>query len=194
MRAMGRSVQEIEIKLPFASAASARESIESLGATERTPRLFEDNVVLDRDGGALERGGMVLRVRTKGDRAVLTLKTPVEGEHRHKVRNEDETTVGDAPTTLRLLQGLGYSPRWRYQKYRTVYTLRDLVICLDETAIGCFVELEGPPEQIDSVARQMGFTSAQYVCDTYRDLCEADAGRRGVPVGDLLLEPADSTS
>ena len=194
MPAMGRSAQEIEVKLPFASADSARESIEKLGAIESTPRLFEDNVVLDRDDGSLVRGGMVLRVRTKGDRAVLTLKTPVEGEHRHKVRNEYETTVGDAPATLLVLQGLGYTPRWRYQKYRTLYILGDLEVCLDETSIGCFVELEGPPEQIDGVARRMGFTSEQYVRDTYRDLCEADARRRGVPAGDLLLKPADSTS
>jgi adenylate cyclase class 2 len=125
---------------------------------------------------------------------VLTLKTPVQGEFRHKVRNEDETTVGDAGATAQLLHNLGFTPYWRYQKYRTVYTLGDLAICLDETPIGCFVELEGPPEQIDAAAERLGFTPDQYVRETYRTLHERDAQRRGDPIGDLLLVPAPDPS
>jgi adenylate cyclase class 2 len=191
---MEGSTTEIEIKLPFDSPSAARERVVALGATERTPRQFEDNVVFDRDDLALKRAGMVLRLRTKGDRSVLTLKTPVRGEFRHKVRNEDETTVGDADATARLLRHLGFTPYWRYQKYRTVYALGDLAICVDETPIGCFVELEGPPEQIDRAAERLGFTPEQYVRDTYRTLHEREAQRRGDPIGDLLLAPAPDAS
>jgi adenylate cyclase class 2 len=184
---MGRSTKEIEIKLPFDSPSSAFERIARLGATEHTPREFEDNVVFDRDDLSLKRAGMVLRLRIKGGRNVLTLKTPVEGPHRHKVRNEDETTIADADAMMRLLERLGFTPYWRYQKYRTVYTLDGLSICLDETPIGCFVELEGSPEQIDRAAQALGFTEEQYVCESYRELQEREAGRRGVPAGDMLL-------
>jgi len=191
---MEGSTTEIEIKLPFDSPSAARERVATLGAKERTPRQFEDNVVFDRDDLALKRAGMVLRLRTKGDRSLLTLKTPVQGEFRHKVRNEDETTVGDAGATAQLLHHLGFTPYWRYQKYRTVYALGDLEICLDETAIGCFVELEGPPEQIDDAAARLGFTPEQYVRETYRTLHERDAQRRGDPIGDLLLARAPDPS
>ena len=179
---------EIEVKLAFDSASSARERIVSLGASERTPRQFEDNIVFDRDDLSLKRSDIVLRLRSKGGRNVLTLKAPVEGDHRHKVREENETTVADAGAMQRVLYGLGFTPFWRYQKHRTVYTLGHLAICLDETPLGCFVELEGPPEEIDRVARRLGFTEDQYIRDTYRQLQERDAARRGVKPGDLLVE------
>jgi adenylate cyclase class 2 len=184
---MERSTQEIEIKLPFDSPSAASEKLSRLGATERTPRLFEDNIVFDRDDLSLKRADTVLRLRTKGERHVLTLKTPVEGDYRHRVRNEDETDVTDFGATARLLERLGFAQRWRYQKYRTVYALADLSICVDETPLGCFVELEGPPEQIDRAARELGFTPEQYMCESYRELHERDAERRGVSPGDLLL-------
>jgi len=187
MQRMEGSTREVEIKLPFASAEAARERLATLDVQERTPRQFEDNIVLDRDDLALKRGGMVLRLRTKGGRAVLTLKSPVAGEHRHKVRNEDETVVADGDATLRLFQRLGFTPYWRYQKYRTVYELDELVICLDETPLGCFVELEGPPDQIDGTARRLGFAPEQYIRDTYRTLHEREAHLRGEPLGDMLL-------
>jgi len=194
MGPMQRSTQEIEIKLPFESPSAASEQLSRLGVTERTPRLFEDNIVFDRDDLSLKRGDTVLRLRTKGERHVLTLKTPVEGEFRHRVRNEDETGVTDFEATARLLERLGFAPRWRYQKYRTVYALDDLSICVDETPLGCFVELEGPPEQIDRTARELGFTPEQYMRESYRELHERDAARRGVPPGDLLLEPTTDRS
>ena len=133
------------------------------------------------------------RTYTSGQH-VLTVKTPVEGQHRHKVRDEDETTVGDADVMTRILDGLGFAPCWRYQKHRTTYTLGGLEICLDETPIGCFVELEGPPDEIDVVTQQLGFTQDQQIRETYRELQEREAGRRGVSPGDLLLKPASDSS
>ncbi len=187
-RFVAKPMKEIEVKLRFDSAASARERIVALGASEQKPRQFEDNVVFDRDDLSLKRAGTVLRLRTKGGRNVLTLKTPVEGEHRHKVREETETTVADAEAMARVLHGLGFAPFWRYQKHRTVYNLGNLAICLDETPIGCFVELEGPPDEIDDVAGRLGFSEDSYIRDTYRELQEQDAASRGVTPGDLLVE------
>ena len=191
---MLRATREVEIKLPFDSPSHARERLADLGAVERKPRYFEDNTVFDREDHSLKRAGMVLHVRTTGKASLLTLKTPVEGRHRHKVRNEDETSVGDAEATARLFEHLGFRRYWRYQKYRTVYALGDLVICVDETPLGCFVELEGPPEQIDRAARRLGFAPEHYVRESYPELQEREAARRGVPVGDLLLEPARDPS
>ena len=190
MRSMTRSTREVEIKLAYASASAAREALEQLGATLRSPRAFEDNVVFDGDDGALQRGDCLLRVRTKSGRSTMTLKTPVAGVHRHKVRTEHETSVGDADAAVQILSGLGYRPRWRYQKYRTVYAIGALELCLDETPIGCFLELEGPAEEIDTIAQRLGYGEERYLRCTYRDLCEREAERRGVPPSDLLLEPA----
>lgn len=185
---MDRSTREIEIKLAYDSPDAALAGIESLGARLVRPRHFEDNWVFDREVDPLRPAGVLLRLRRTGQPAVLTLKLPVPGEHRHKVREEYETEVADAAALLEILRGLGFSVRYRYQKHRTVFRAGGLVVCLDETPIGCFVEFEGPPEEIDHVAARLGFGPAQYVRETYRELQERDARERGVEPGDLLVE------
>ena len=194
MRSMQGSTTEIEVKLSFDSADTARERLQRLGISLRQPREFEDNVMFDRDFDPLRPAGMVLRLRRTGDRALLTLKARVGGEQRYKIREEHETPVGDPDATSRLLHRLGFKPGYRYQKYRTVFVLDNLSLCLDETPLGCFVELEGPPEEIDRAAQRLGFTPDQYIRESYRELQVLDARRRGVPLGDLLMEPEQERS
>jgi adenylate cyclase, class 2 len=194
MAPMGASEWEIEVKLPFASAEEALDRLARLGARTVRPRLFEDNLVLDRDQDPLKNTDRLLRIRVEGERTLLTYKAPVEGEHRHKVREEIETEVGDPGALRRLLERLGFTVRWRYQKYRTVLALEDLEIAVDETPIGVWVELEGPPGSIDRVAGQLGFTPDLYVTATYRNLYEKEAVERGVDPGELLLRDPSEAS
>lgn len=188
---MGGSGREIEIKLAFPSAGEARRGLERLGARVETPRIFEDNVLFDRESGELAASGVALRLRRVGARAILTLKAPVAGEHRHKVREEHETSVEHPDATTSILGRLGLAPTYRYQKYRTTYVLPDeagLAICLDETPLGCFVELEGPPEAIDRTARRLGAGEADYVRESYVELHTRRCGRTDRPDRDLVFD------
>ncbi len=194
MRPMQGSTTEIEVKLSFDSADAARERLQRLGIRLHQPREFEDNVLFDRDSDPLRPAGMLLRLRKTGDRALLTLKARIGGERRYKIREEHETRVDDPDAMIRMLHRLGFKPGYRYQKYRTVFVLDNLAICLDETPLGCFVELEGPPEQIDRAAQRLGFTPDQYIRESYRELQLLDARRRGVSAGDLLMEPEQERS
>jgi adenylate cyclase class 2 len=187
---MERSTHEIEVKLAFDAPAAARDAIERLGARIERPRHFEDNFVFDRATDPLLAAGILLRLRRVDAEATLTVKLPVAGDHRHKVRDEHETAVADPAAMREILHGLGFSVRYRYQKQRTVFRLGRLALCLDETPIGCFVELEGPPAEIDRAARDLGFGPERYVRETYRDLHERVARERGVAVGDLLFDAA----
>jgi len=187
MRAMSRSTREIEIKLPFATAEDAVLRLTAIGARPASGRVFEDNRILDDDGRSLSRAGKLLRVRTAGDRAVLTVKAPVESDTRHKVREEIEVDVEDAGASLRLLERLGFRTIWRYQKYRSTFTLPGLEATVDETPIGCFVELEGDPRAIDRTAADLGFPADRYVTATYRELAEEHAARSGRDVEGILV-------
>lgn len=182
---MPPSTREVEIKLPFDGANSALEALRSIGASPSRPRGFEDNRVYDSEGGDLEREGRLLRLRVTEGGATLTFKVPVAGASRHKVRDEWETAVADPESTSRILAGLGYRVRWRYQKYRTTLTLPEVVATVDETPIGCWVELEGEGAAIDRFAAALGFTPETYETATYRDLAER---RFGVPTPDLVFE------
>jgi len=185
MRQMEASPREVEIKLPFASPEQARTALQTLGAAPFTPREFEDNVLFDRAHDALKPQGKLLRLRRIGSRAIVTMKSPVQGEYRHKVRIEDETSVDRPDAMEKILVGLGLTPRYRYQKYRAEFRLGALHICLDETPIGCFVELEGEPDEIDRTAEKLGFSPADYVRESYRELHEQAAGSDDP--GDLIF-------
>jgi adenylate cyclase class 2 len=189
MQRMRRATNEVEVKLPFDTVEAARERIASAGARAKSGRSFEDNAVLDRSTGPLADAGILLRLRRTDGRALLTLKRPVAGSHRHKVREEHETSIDDPDALMRILDALGLRTTYRYQKYRTLYELDGVELALDETPLGCFVELEGEPERIDAVAGRLGYGPDRYVLDTYLDLHERVARERGVARGDLLLEP-----
>jgi len=187
MRPMEPSRNEVEIKLRVASARDAVDRIEKLGAVLHHPREFEDNLVYDLPSRMLRKSKQLLRLRRKGPAVTLTFKSKAPGEHRHKVYVEHETRVEDGDELRCILDALGYSPWYRYQKYRSIYRLEELEIAVDETPIGCYVELEGEPDAIDRVAGRLGFTADDYVRATYHELHEADAIARGVPLGDMVF-------
>jgi len=189
MAKMTPSTREVEIKLAFQSPDAALAALVRLGARTVRERALERNRVYDLAGGPLEKSGCVLRLRESGARASLTFKAPVPGDHLHKVREEHETEVADAEAAARILGALGYTVAWRYEKYRTVLRLPEGVeASVDETPIGCWVELEGQPDAIDRAAAALGYTSDGYVLGTYRDLLERHAATRGVPPGDLRFD------
>jgi adenylate cyclase, class 2 len=134
--------------------------------------------------------------KTEAGRTVLTFKSPPEelaigdatpsGDRRHKVREEIETELIDGETLRRIFEGLGLRGWFRYEKYRTTYVLpgrhswaKGLLIELDETPIGTFVELEGPGEAIDRAARELGYSHKDYVLKNYLVLYLDECKRMG---------------
>ena len=188
MAEMERARREVEVKLRFDSPGQARRGLEDLGARLVRERTFEDNMVYDDQQGRLVREGKLLRLRRWGAVATLTYKAPVPGDHRHKVREEHETIVDRPDEVERMLSGLGFHPVYRYQKFRTLFGLNELHACVDETPIGCFVELEGAPEAIDRAAEALGLGPERYILDTYRALHEREARAQGREAGDLVFD------
>jgi adenylate cyclase, class 2 len=185
--AMAKSKRENEIKLAFPSPAAAVSRLLGAGATTRHAREFEDNALFDLSDRRLSGSGRLLRLRAFGEVSLLTFKAPVEGEHRHKVKIEHETAVADPEALQRILLGLGFEIVYRYQKYRATYALGAVAASVDETPLGTFVELEGDPDDVDRAAEALGAEPSQYIRETYRELQETDAARRGVTPGDMLM-------
>ena len=118
----------------------------------------------------------------------------LEHVSRHKVREEIEVEVADAATLAKIFHGLGLKGWFRYEKYRTTYALpasarwaSGLLIELDETPIGSFVELEGAPEAIDRAAISLGFSPKDYVLKNYLQLHIEDCRRRGQEPHDMVF-------
>jgi adenylate cyclase, class 2 len=148
----------------------------------RRPRHLEDNLMFDDADGRLVSGGCVLRLRRTPHGARLTWKGPRQVAHGVRSREEIELEVGDADAMQAVLRGLGLEPRFRYQKYREAWSHEGLEIVVDETPIGCFLELEGEPEAIHRVAMALGYGRDDYVLDSYVALFVAGGG-----TGDMVF-------
>jgi adenylate cyclase, class 2 len=180
---------EREIKLRFASVEEARAAVHAAGAAPSRCRRLQEDVLLDDAQETLKRRRCVLRVRVESGRSLLTFKGPVQPSPM-KLREEIETVVGDGDTLLRCLEQLGYSVWFRYQKYREEYALTDVVIAIDETPVGVFVELEGDEHGILEATRALGRTTDDFLLDSYRSLFMEHRRAHGLPATDMLFDEA----
>src|ERR1700693_3095090 len=112
----------------------------------------------------------------------------------HKSRDEIEAQVTDTANLVKIFEGLGMRGWFRYEKYRTTYKLpatkswaRDLLIEVDETPIGTFVELEGPPGAIDRAATELGYSKRDYILTNYLALYAEDCRRKGQQPQNMLF-------
>ena len=64
-----------------------------------------------------------------------------------------------------------YKPTTQYSKYRTVFEKGALIVSLDETEAGNYLEVEGPSDEvIMEFGKQLGYTEGDYVRRTYAEL------------------------
>ena len=160
---------EREIKLRFGSASEARDKILALGATPLLGRRLQEDCLFDTDDERLRRQRSTLRVRSEGGKALLTLKGPVV-PGLVKIREEFETVVADGAVLQTILEELGLHVWFRYEKYREEFSADDVVIAIDETPVGVFVEIEGGEDAIHATALALGRAPTDYITDSYRFL------------------------
>lgn len=155
---------ERELKFRAPDLEQLRERLRELSAERQAPATLEDNQVFDR-AGELEGRGHLLRLRNDGRGATLTFKGPARFEGGLKIRSERETRLDNADETRAILEALGYAVVRRYQKMREEWRLGSVMISLDHTPIGDFVEFEG--DKAEAVARRCGLAAAQAETRTY---------------------------
>ena len=181
---------EIEIKLPAPDLGAVRNRLREGGARLVKPRHFEGNDLYDDPEGSLARRGYALRLRRTPDGAVLTFKGPAQFAGGVKTREERETSVADPDELARILGGLGYQPRFRYEKYREEWALEGSVVALDETPIGKFVEVEGEPTAIRAALQILALEPADALPYSYSDLYARRRREDPSLPPDMLLEKA----
>jgi predicted adenylyl cyclase CyaB len=169
---------EIEVKIRIPDPKAFRETLARAGARLEKERQAENNTLYDFRSGELKRKGRALRLRETGAKAFLTLKGPRQKSRRFKVREEFETEVRNAKQLRKILRGLGLVPAFRYHKIRTVFRKGNVKVCVDETVVGNFVELEGERNDIVRLAKSMGFSPADMIKRDYVELFR-EAGREG---------------
>jgi adenylate cyclase, class 2 len=180
---------EREIKLRFANPAEARAAILKAGATPIRGRRLQEDCLLDSPGQEIRERRCVLRIRIEQGKSLLTFKGPVQPSAM-KLREELETVVGDGEVLARLFGELGFSVWFRYQKYREEFAHGDVIVALDETPIGTFVEIEGGEEGINKMAAALGCGPVDHVVDSYRALYCQYCDEHDQPCTDMLFDEA----
>jgi adenylate cyclase class 2 len=184
---------EREIKLRFASVDEARTAILACGATPMLGRRLQEDSLLDSDDETLRRRRCVLRVRMENGKSRLTFKGPVQPGIM-KIREELETVVGDGDMLLRVLKELGLHVWFRYEKYREEFAHEDVIVAIDETPVGIFVEVEGSEPGIASMAAALGRKESDYIQDSYRGLFLKLREEFGISGPDMVFDESDDGS
>jgi adenylate cyclase class 2 len=86
-----------------------------------------------------------------------------------------------------LLSALGFVPTFAYEKYREAWALADHEVVLDETPLGCFVEIEGPDPE--TLLGALELTSARATAASYSELWAAHREENPEASRDMLWRP-----
>jgi adenylate cyclase class 2 len=168
------SDREVEVKFSIGDIEALTASLQTAGFQLITARTHEINTLYDQPGGKLRRRGALLRLREYGPRWTLTYKDksgPQSG--RHKSRREIETQVENGEATARMVEAIGFSPTFRYEKFRSEWSDSSGHVVIDETPIGNFGEIEGQPKWIDATARRLNISVKSYLKESYAELFAA---------------------
>jgi adenylate cyclase class 2 len=180
------SKKEIEIKFRIDDVRALNRKLRAAGLRRITPRTHEMNALYDLPGQPLRKRGDLLRLRKYGSDWVLTHKAKGKAG-RHKTRVETETQVADGPKMDAILRALGFTPTFRYEKFRAEWAGGRGHVVVDETPIGNFGEIEGPPRWIDQTAKQLGIPAGHYITETYAGLFFAWKRRTRSPAKEMIF-------
>lgn len=176
---------EREVKLPFPTADGARDAVRAIGATLLHARRLQSDTLFD-NAGTLSARRAVLRVRRDGDAAVVTFKNPAE-HPTIKLREEIETGVADGGKMIAILDQLGFTPWFSYEKFREEFTYNGAIVAIDETPVGIYVEIEGSEDDIAATAAALGRQPSDYVLDSYRTLFVRYCAERAISAEHMLF-------
>jgi len=167
---------EIEIKLKVEDHEQVRRRLLDLGAT-RAGETFETNLFFDTAGQTLRRSDRGLRIRVNhdpqsgSDTYVVTYKGP-RAAGPVKSREELEICVDHLNCAVALFERLGYTQTLKFEKRRETWRLDRCTVVLDQLPqLGCFVEVEGPSQEVVLEARdQIGLSAAQTMTASYAEM------------------------
>ena len=169
---------EREIKLRFDRLRLAREAVLATGATPLLGRGCRRTRCSTRDDEALRRRRCVLRVRVENGKSRLTFKGPVQpGDHedprgaRDRGRRRRRSCCGSSSE-------LGLHVWFRYEKYREEFAHEDVIVAIDETPVGVFVEIEGSEAGHRRDGRGARAIARPTTCSIRTAACSSSTARR----------------
>jgi adenylate cyclase class 2 len=181
------SYEEIEVKFLIDDPGAMRQRLLAMGAALKTPRSYEDNLCFDTPDERLQQQGCLLRLRRDHRNRLTYKEPPAAADTDFKVRHEYEIEVSDFTQTRSLLEKLGFSLYFRYEKYRETFYYQEAEIVLDETPAGAFMEIEGVRDAIDAIIARLGLDLATRLTASYGEIFHAVRNTYQLPFTDMTF-------
>ena len=182
---------EIEIKFRIDHVRELTRRLRAAKFRQVTRRTHESNTLYDLPGQPLRKRGELLRLRKYGNGWLLTHKAKSKVTQ-HKTRVETQTGIDDGAQFEKILLALGYGPSFRYEKFRAEWGDGKGRVVLDQTPIGNFGEIEGPPRWIDATAPDDVLTKPELEWDTAA--LPEGSYRLRVDASDEIANPPDDVT
>jgi adenylate cyclase, class 2 len=164
---MASKDKELEVKFYLRDLPALKAKLEAMQAHCTQERVHEINLRFDTPDEELSRTFRVLRLR-KDRKNRLTYKGPGRVQDGVRLREELEFAVSDFDTARAFLEALGYQVAVMYEKYRTTYSIGEVLVTLDEMPYGNFAEIEGPDgKSIQSMAGRLDLNWEERILDSY---------------------------
>jgi predicted adenylyl cyclase CyaB len=166
-------MREVELKAVVDDIDRRRSLIEKGGA-----KLEFDGKLIDRrygdPSGRLVLVDHVLRLRIyeTGERrdGQLDWKGPTQYDRGYKVREELSTQVGDPEALAEILENLGYSVILEIERHIWQYSMGQATIRFERYPhMDDLVEVEGPPEAIETGIAALGLERSTFSADRLTD-------------------------
>lgn len=179
---------ELEVKIALSHLEGIEEQLRSMGGELINGRTYEINLRFDDPTQELTRTRQVLRLR-RDVRTYLTYKSPGTVVDGVQQRTEIEIEIDDFDRGRQFLEALGYQVSMIYEKYRTMYSFHQVIVCLDEMPYGYFIELEGEnSEDIRSAAQSLTLPWDAAIGESYAAIFERLRRRLGFTFRDLTFD------
>lgn len=112
---------------------------------------LEKSIIYEDSRGGLQKQDKLLRLKDH-NQLMLKIPTILSGEGKFKTRKQIKIEISKGDVRELLLE-LGYKELFRYEKWREVWELDGMRICLDEVPfLGNVVEIEGDEDSIEKMA------------------------------------------
>ncbi|MDY0232187.1 MAG: class IV adenylate cyclase [Candidatus Saccharicenans sp.] len=154
---------ETEVKIKISDLKDTRRKLLEMGCQVNRDFYREWNALYDYEDGRLEKKQQALRLRQAGKKVFLTFKGPPLKSRSFKIRQEYESEIKNLRAFKRIMKELGLRPVFEYRKKRMLLRMGRVKICLDETEVGNFLELEGKRSDIVKLAARIGYCRKDFI-------------------------------
>ena len=127
---------------------------------DKKEREYQSNVMFDNPQELMQKTDGRVRVRILGESGnkALTYKKPLPSENGAKREIEYEVEFTDTTGQIeKLLEAMDFTPSTSYERYRTEWKTGNVHVTLDEYPYSDFIEIEGPKDEIETIAKNFGF-------------------------------------